>query len=50
MNRLASLSRAGLLFALAIAVFSASLLVLWVRRAEIPVIGGRWFLSPSAAR
>lgn len=36
----------GLLFALAITVFLFSSLILWIRRAEIPVIGG-FFTSVS---
>lgn len=33
----------GLLFSLACVVFAASAIVLFLRRAQIPVIGARWF-------
>jgi hypothetical protein len=32
----------GLLFALAVTVFAAAALVVWLRRAELPLIGGRF--------
>jgi uncharacterized membrane protein YphA (DoxX/SURF4 family) len=36
-------SDGGLLFALAVAVFLGSLVILVLRRAEIPVVGSAWF-------
>ena len=36
-------SDGGLLFALAVAVFISSLIILVIRRSEIPVIGSAWF-------
>ena len=37
----------GLLFALAVTVFGASTIVLWLRRAQIPVFGSRFFGTPA---
>jgi hypothetical protein len=38
----------GLLFALAVAVFVGSVIILFLRRSEIPLIGGRRFTQKNA--
>lgn len=39
----------GLLFGLAVAVFLASLAIVWLRRADLPVLGERLFRSVAAS-